>query len=112
MNAKYAGGASPIGTAIVNLPGKNFVATHLSWLTINGSTVGLSGDGTIDNAGDFGFLLRAIDGKIGASKTPDKARVKIWNRATGAIIYDSQMNAVDSAAPTIVLGGGTINIKK
>ena len=74
--------------------------------------MGLSGDGTIDNAGDFGFLLRGIDGKIGATKMPDKARVKIWNRATGAIIYDSQMTAVDSAAPAIVLGGGTVNIKK
>ena len=88
------------------------MATHLSWLTINGSTVGLSGDGTVDNAGDFGFLLTGIDGKIGTTKVPDKARVKIWNRATGAIIYDSQMNAADSAAPAIVLSGGTVNIKK
>ena len=72
----------------------------------------LSGVGTIDNAGSYGFLLTGFDGKVGGAKLSDKARVKIWNRSTGAIIYDSQMNATDNAAPTIVLGGGTINIKK
>ena len=72
----------------------------------------LSGVGTIDNAGSYGFLLTGFDGKVGGAKLSDKARVKIWNRSTGAIIYDSQMNSPDNAAPTIVLGGGNINIKK
>ena len=112
-NASYQNGATiPTGTAKVNLPGKNFVATSLSWLSISGSTMGLSGEGTVDNAGSYGFLVTGTDGKAGATKLPDRARVKIWNRANGAIIYDSQMNAPDNAAPTIVLAGGTVNIRK
>jgi probable HAF family extracellular repeat protein len=112
-NAKYDKGAAvPSGKMVVNLPGKNFVANSMSWLTISGSTMQLSGAGTIDNAGSYGFLLTGIDGKVGGAKLSDKARVKIWNRSTGAIIYDSQMNSPDNAAPTIVLGGGNINIKR
>ena len=45
-NVKYANGATiPTGTARVNLPGKDFVTGGLSWLTINGSNLQLSGVG-------------------------------------------------------------------
>lgn len=112
-DAKFNNGSTiPSGTAKVNLPGRDFVTTSLSWMTINGSTLQLSGQGTIDNTGNYGFLLTGLDGKLDGKKLPDKARIKIWNRATGAIIYDSQMNSPDNAAPAIVLGGGNVNIKK
>jgi CSLREA domain-containing protein len=111
-NVKYANGATiPTGTAKVNLPGKDFVAGSLSYLTISGSNLQLSGIGTINNAGSYGILLTGIDGKLDGKKMPDKIRLKIWNRANGEIIYDSQMNAADNAAPAIVPGGGNINIK-
>jgi hypothetical protein len=112
-NAQYANGATiPTGMAKVNLPGKDFVAGGLTWLAISGSSLQLSGTGTINNAGSFGMLLTGIDGKLDGKKLPDKVRLKIWNRATGEIIYDSQMNTPDNTAPTIVLAGGSINIKK
>jgi hypothetical protein len=100
------------GSLKVNLPGKDFKATSLAWLTINGSKLQLGGVGTIDNFGSCGFLLTGIDGKIDGKKLPDKVRIKIWEQATGRTIYDSQAGAGDSAAPTLVLGGGNINIKK
>jgi hypothetical protein len=56
--------------------------------------------------------MTGIDGKVDGKKLPDKARIKIWNQATGQIIYDSQMDVAASAPPTLVLGGGNINIKK
>ena len=71
-----------------------------------------SGLGTIDGAPGYAFLLTGFDGKLSGTKLPDKVRIKIWNRATGAIVYDSQMNAGDNVAPAIVLAGGTVNIKK
>jgi CSLREA domain-containing protein len=112
-NVKYANGATiPTGTAKVNLPGKDFVAGSLSWLTISGSNLQLSGVGTVNDAGSYGILLTGIDGKLDGKKMPDKVRLKIWNRANGQIVYDSQMNAPDNTTPAIVLGGGNINIKK
>ena len=112
-NVQYQTGAIvPTGTAKVNLPGKDFVATSMSWLTINGSNVQISGAGTINNAPGYNFLLTGIDGKLDGKKLPDKVRVKIWNQTTGAIVYDSQVEAADNVAPAIVLGGGTVNIKR
>jgi hypothetical protein len=38
--------------------------------------------------------------------------MKIWDKTTGAIVYDSQLGAADGADPTTVLSGGSIFIHK
>jgi hypothetical protein len=41
----------------------------------------------------------------------DKLRIKIWDKTTGAIVYDSQPGASDAADPTTPVGpGATITI--
>jgi hypothetical protein len=42
----------------------------------------------------------------------DRFRIKIWHKATGAIVYDNQLGAADDDAPTTALGGGSIVIHK
>jgi hypothetical protein len=42
------------------------------------------------------YLLSTID----STTTPDRVRLKIWNRATGAVIYDNQPGAPDEADAT------------
>jgi len=43
----------------------------------------------------------------------DKLRIKIWEKTTGAIVYDNQPGASDAADPTTPIGpGGDISIKK
>ncbi len=42
----------------------------------------------------------------------DKFRIKIWDKATGNIVYDNLMGATDEADPTTVIGGGSIVIHK
>lgn len=42
----------------------------------------------------------------------DKFRIKIWDKATGQVVYDNQMNAGDDADPTTVIGGRSIIIHK
>ena len=42
----------------------------------------------------------------------DKFRIKIWEKTTGALVYDNQLGAGDDAATTTVLGGGSIVIHK
>ncbi len=112
-NAKYEKKDNSLkGNLKVNLPGKDFKASSLSWLTVNGSKALVSGTGTIDNRGSYNIIVSGIDGKIDGKKLPDKVRIKIWDSATGQIIYDNQMDAAINAAPTLVLGGGNINIKK
>lgn len=110
-SVKYDAGV-PQGMTKVSLPGINFSATSFSWLSIVGSQVQVGGIGTNNGSGNYGFLLSGIDGKLNGKKMPDKIRVKIWNRANGQVIYDSQLEAADSVAPVLVLGGGNITIHK
>lgn len=66
--------------------------------------------GTVNAAGNYGFLLTAIDGQLPGGGGADKFRIKIWNIATSAIVYDNQMGALDGDAPNTTLGGGSIVI--
>jgi hypothetical protein len=69
------------------------------------------GSGTINNAGNYGFLLSAVDGQLSGGGGTDRFRIKIWDKATGAVVYDNQMSAPDTASPTTAIGGGSIQIK-
>jgi hypothetical protein len=51
-------------------------------------------------------MLSAIDG------SPDRFRIRIWDKVTGVVIYDNQIGAADDANPTMALGGGSITIHK
>lgn len=84
----------------------NFKSTSYDWLVIAGSQAKYRGAGTINGAGEYGFMLSAIDG------TSDKFRIKIWVKATDEAIYDNQLGAADDAVPTTVIGGGSIVIHK
>ena len=54
----------------------------------------LGGTGTINGAGEYKFMLTAIDG------SPDKFRIKIWDKGTDQVVYDNQMTAAEDADPT------------
>ncbi|NIO45718.1 MAG: hypothetical protein GTN77_02725 [Planctomycetales bacterium] len=68
--------------------------------------------GTINGAGEYGFLLTASDGQVNGGGGADKFRIKIWDRVTDQIIYDNQMGAADAADPATAVGGGAIVILK
>jgi hypothetical protein len=82
----------------------NFKSTSYQWLVIAGSKAQFKGVGTINGAGEYGFMLTATDG------SPDKFRIKIWDKATDEVIYDNQLGAADDANPTTAIQGGSIVI--
>jgi VCBS repeat-containing protein len=84
--------------------GFNFKSTSYEWLVIAGSKAQFKGSGTINGGGDFFFMLTAVDG------SPDTFRMKVWDKTTLNVIYDNQLLASDTADPTTVLGGGSIQI--
>ena len=88
----------------------NFKSTSYDWLVVAGPKAQYKGLGTINGAGEYGFMLTAIDGAINGGGGTDKFRIKIWEKATDAIVYDNQLNAADTSDPTTVLGGGSIVI--
>jgi predicted secreted protein len=85
----------------------SFRSTAYEWLVISGAKGQFKGSGTINGTGNYGFILTAIDG----GKRPDRLRMKIWNKANNAVVYDNQFGSGDTADPTTVITGGSILIK-
>ena len=74
----------------------------------------MSGSGIVSNctvSGNSAATSTSPFTHFGGGGT-DKFRIKIWNTATSAIVYDNQMGALDSATPSAVIGGGSIVIQK
>ena len=88
----------------------NFKSTSYDWLVIAGAKVQYKGIGTINGQGNYDFMITAVDGQIKGSRGDDKFRIKIWDNASGKIVYDNQMDAKDGAEPTTKLDGGSIVI--
>jgi PKD repeat protein len=110
--SRYHRGATvPSGNLEFNFRIANlqFHSTSHDWLVVSGSKVRFKGSGTINGAGDFGFLVSAVDGDVSGG-SPDTFRIKIWDTSTGVVVYDSDMGRGDGAPATTVLGGGSIVI--
>ena len=92
--------------------GMNFKSSVYEWLVVAGAKAQFKGSGTINGSGHYGFLLMAIDGQTNGGGGADKFRIKIWDMDNGnAVVYDNQIGAADTADPTTLLGGGSINIQ-
>ena len=109
--SKYEHGAtSPTGQTEFQLKigNLNFHSSSYDWLIVTGARAQYKGSGSINGQGDYGFMLTALDGQIAGG--PDKIRMKIWDKGSGVVIYDSQMGAPNQANPTTALEGGNIVI--
>jgi uncharacterized repeat protein (TIGR01451 family) len=91
----------------------NFKSTKYDWLVIAGPKAQYKGNGTINGAGNYGFMLTGIDGQINGGGGIDKFRIKIWNKdLADVIVYDNQMGKDDAGIPTTSIAGGQIVIHK
>jgi PKD repeat protein len=90
----------------------NFHSTNYDWLVVAGARAQYKGSGTINGAGDYMFMLTAIDGQINGGGGADKFRIKIWEKATGTIVYDNQNGVTDDSNPSTAIAGGSIVIHK
>ena len=80
---------------------------------IAGHKAQYKGDGTINGAGNYGFMLSATDEKLTPSTDVDLFRIKIWDKEdSDAVVYDNEMGAAEDAEPTTAIGGGSIVIHK
>ena len=69
---------------------------------IAGEKAMYKGTGTINDAGNYGFMLSAVDSDT------DMFRIKIWDKASDTVIYDNGADGPDGT----VLSGGRIVIHK
>ena len=114
LESKYKKGAT-LPTDNTNFQFKTanlkFKSASCDWLVISGAQAKYKGTGTINGAGEYGFMLSAVDGAIKGDNI-DKFRIKIWDKVSGEIVYDNQLDAPEDAEPTTAIGGGSIVIHK
>jgi hypothetical protein len=84
----------------------DFRSTSYDWLVVAGMKAKFKGVGTINGAGNYGFMISAIDGDV------DQFRISIWDIATGAGIYDNQLGEDEMADATHAIEGGAIEIHR
>ena len=84
----------------------NFRSTSYDWLIVSGGTGMYVGSGRINGQGDYAFLVSIVDGR------PDRFRIKIWDKGTGAVVYDNNAALADNYAdPTFALSRGNVVIR-
>ena len=70
-----------------------------------GARAQYKGSGTINGAGDYGFMLTAIDEKLTPSTSVDLFRIKIWDKVSNALAYDNQLGKDEFGDDATALGG-------
>ena len=107
--AKYKKGATiPEGNTEFKFKAGDldFKSTAYEWLVVAGKKAKFKGDGTINGAGSYKFMLSAIDGE---SKSEDKFRIKIWADG-GGVVYDNQPGQGDDVDASTAISGGSIQV--
>jgi hypothetical protein len=113
VSKSHTGSNIPTGQTEFQFKSGNlkFHSTSYERLVVAGARAHYNGVGKINGAGNYGFMLTAIDGQASGGGGVDKFRVKIWDKNNNnAVVYDNQIGGSDDAAPTTMLGGGQIVI--
>lgn len=110
--SKYQNGATaPTGNTEFQFHAAKFnFHTTYQWLVVAGAKAQYKGTGTVNGAGNYGFLLTATDGQISGGGV-DKFRIKFWDISTGLVVYDNVRGAsddMDSANPQAIAGGSIV----
>ena len=112
--AVVKGEATPRGRTVFQfrIANLNFRSRGYDSLVIAGGKAMLRGSGKINNHGNYGFLINAIDAKRTPGINKDRFRIKIWDKnRDNAVVYDNELGAPDHADPTTPVHPGIIKIK-
>ena len=113
--SKYKPGASsPSGNTGFQFHAANFTfsSTTYEWLVVAGATAKFKGTGVVNGTGNYRFMLSAVDGHINGGGGVDRFRIKIWDLASGDVVYDNQMGSSENSEASTALGGGSIVIHR
>jgi len=115
FNSKYTNATNPKGETQIQfaMGGLEFNALNYDYLAISSARAQFRGFGKLNGESGYNFILTVIDGQLTGGGGVDKFRIKIWNKTTGAIVFDSQMGESDAVDPSTPVGtGSSIVIQK
>ncbi len=107
--SKYLKGATvPIGSTEFNFQTArlNFHSNSYEWLVVAGAKAMYKGSGTINQQGNYTFMLTATDGQAPGGGGTDRIRIRIWD--TNGIVYDNFLGATFDADPTTAINGSIV----
>ena len=81
-----------------HVAGFNFHSTAYEWLVVSGAKAQYKGTGAVNGAGAYAFILTATDGQLAGGGGVDKFRIKIWDVATGQVVYDNKFGTPEDLA--------------
>jgi hypothetical protein len=90
----------------------HFKSTGYQWLVVAGARATFQGEGTLNGAGGFGFLVTVVDGGKPAVDGTDAFRIKIWQLADGEVVFDNRRGESDDSGATTEMGGGSVVIHR
>jgi PKD repeat protein len=110
--SKYLpGSTTPSGNTEFDLKsaGLNFHATGMTYLVVtnNATKAYYAGTGTVNGSGSYGFFVSVLDN---GNQSADTFRIKVWNTATNAVVYDNQAGGADTDSATQQISGGSVVI--
>jgi hypothetical protein len=88
------------GQVLVQLPDQTVKSTRVERVTVTGDRVDVRGTARGAGERELAYVVSLVDARSG-----DLVRVRVTDRATGAVVHDSQPGAADGAAPTTRLQG-------
>jgi streptogramin lyase len=112
--AKYQKGATvPVGQTEFRFQagGFNFHSTSYQWFVVAGAKAQFKGVGTVNGQGEYAFLLTATDGQVAGGGGVDKLRIKVWEKASGTVVYDnapSLSDDIDAVDPQAISRGSIV----
>lgn len=112
--SKYQKGTTvPTGTTQFQFaaPGFEFKSTSYDWLVVAGPKAQYKGTGTVNGVTGYAFMLTVVDGQRAGGGGVDKLRLKVWDNATGLVVYDNQLGATDTADSATAITNGVTQIR-
>lgn len=82
-------------------------STEIDYLVLRNHVAHFKGSGNLKGTGDVAFFVSLVDGKVLGFRT-DYFRMKIWDKASGAVIYDNEPGAPLPSEASQALGNGSI----
>jgi hypothetical protein len=115
--ARYRRGANvPSGNTqfVFHSGDLQFHSESYDWLVVAGSKAIFKGEGRVNGESGYRFMLSAIDADLNTNDSfeTDMFRIKIWDLATEAIVYDSNLGGDETADPATPIVSGQIRIHR
>ncbi len=91
----------------------SFHSNNYEWLVVASYKAMYKGTGTINGAGNYGFMISVSDEKLTTAFDVDRFRIKIWDKVDNdAVVYDNNIGDDLYSDPTTDIAGGQIVIHK